>query len=43
MLIWLMNWAKIDDLNDRDDINAIILEGAGKSFVAGVDVQVFCR
>ncbi|RJU84528.1 MAG: 3-hydroxyacyl-CoA dehydrogenase/enoyl-CoA hydratase family protein [Candidatus Poseidoniales archaeon] len=32
---------KIDDLNDRDDINAIILEGAGKAFVAGADVKFF--
>ena len=32
---------KIDDLNDRDDIKAIILEGSGKAFVAGADVKFF--
>ena len=32
---------KIDDLNDRDDIKAIVLEGSGKAFVAGADVKFF--
>lgn len=32
---------KIDYLNDRDDIKAIILEGSGKAFVAGADVKFF--
>ena len=32
---------KIDDLNDRNDIKAIVLEGSGKAFVAGADVKFF--
>jgi enoyl-CoA hydratase/3-hydroxyacyl-CoA dehydrogenase len=32
---------KIDYLNDRHDIKAIILEGSGKAFVAGADVKYF--
>lgn len=32
---------KIDDLNDMDDIKAIVLEGSGKAFVAGADVKFF--
>ena len=32
---------KIDYLNDRNDIKAIVLEGSGKAFVAGADVKFF--
>ena len=28
----------LDSLNSRDDIETIVLEGAGKAFVAGADV-----
>tara|TARA_A100001037_G_scaffold30620_2_gene24160 strand:+ start:4555 stop:6615 length:2061 start_codon:yes stop_codon:yes gene_type:complete len=31
----------LDELNARDDVNAIVLEGAGKAFVAGADVKFF--
>ena len=31
----------IDQLNGRQDINTIVLEGAGKAFVAGADVKFF--
>ena len=31
----------IDELNSRDDIDTIVLEGAGKAFVAGADVKFF--
>jgi enoyl-CoA hydratase/3-hydroxyacyl-CoA dehydrogenase len=31
----------IDELNGRQDINTIVLEGAGKAFVAGADVKFF--
>jgi len=31
----------LDELNARDDISAITLEGAGKAFVAGADVKFF--
>ena len=31
----------IDDLNSNDDISTIVLEGAGKAFVAGADVKYF--
>ena len=31
----------IDQLNGRQDINMIVLEGAGKAFVAGADVKFF--
>ncbi len=31
----------IDGLNRRDDVNTIVLEGAGKAFVAGADVKFF--
>ena len=31
----------LDDLNMREDISAIVLEGAGKAFVAGADVKFF--
>jgi len=30
-----------DELNGRDDISTIVLEGAGKAFVAGADVKFF--
>jgi len=31
----------LDGLNTRDDITTIVLEGAGKAFVAGADVKFF--
>jgi len=31
----------IDDLNSREDVHTIVLEGAGKAFVAGADVKFF--
>ena len=31
----------LDNLNSRDDIDTIVLEGAGKAFVAGADVKFF--
>jgi enoyl-CoA hydratase/3-hydroxyacyl-CoA dehydrogenase len=31
----------IDNLNEKDDVAAIVLEGAGKAFVAGADVKFF--
>ena len=31
----------LDSLNSRDDIETIVLEGAGKAFVAGADVKFF--
>ena len=31
----------LDSLNSRDDISTIILDGAGKAFVAGADVKFF--
>jgi len=31
----------IEDLNSRSDVSAIVLEGAGKAFVAGADVKFF--
>jgi enoyl-CoA hydratase/3-hydroxyacyl-CoA dehydrogenase len=31
----------IDELNSRNDIDTIVLEGAGKAFVAGADVKFF--
>ncbi len=31
----------IDELNGREDISTIVLEGAGKAFVAGADVKFF--
>ena len=31
----------IEDLNSRSDVNTIVLEGAGKAFVAGADVKFF--
>ena len=32
---------KIDELNLRDDVSTIIIEGSGKAFVAGADVKFF--
>ena len=32
---------KIDQLNNRDDISTIVIEGSGKAFVAGADVKFF--
>tara|TARA_Y100001934_G_scaffold15234_2_gene18450 strand:+ start:644 stop:2704 length:2061 start_codon:yes stop_codon:yes gene_type:complete len=32
---------KLDELNARDDVTTIVLEGAGKAFVAGADVKFF--
>ena len=31
----------LDDLNSREDVSTIVLEGAGKAFVAGADVKFF--
>ena len=31
----------LDDLNSREEISTIVLEGAGKAFVAGADVKYF--
>ncbi len=31
----------IEDLNSRSDVSTIVLEGAGKAFVAGADVKFF--
>jgi len=31
----------LDELNSRDDVATIVLEGAGKAFVAGADVKFF--
>ena len=31
----------LDELNGREDVSTIILEGAGKAFVAGADVKFF--
>ena len=31
----------LDELNARDDVDAMVLEGAGKAFVAGADVKFF--
>ena len=31
----------LDELNTRDDVTTIVLEGAGKAFVAGADVKFF--
>ena len=31
----------IEELNSRTDVNTIVLEGAGKAFVAGADVKFF--
>ena len=31
----------IDELNERDDVSTIVLDGAGKAFVAGADVKFF--
>ena len=31
----------LDSLNSRDDVSTIVLEGAGKAFVAGADVKFF--
>ncbi|MDP6379075.1 MAG: 3-hydroxyacyl-CoA dehydrogenase NAD-binding domain-containing protein, partial [Candidatus Thalassarchaeaceae archaeon] len=31
----------LDDLNSDDSVNTIVLEGAGKAFVAGADVKFF--
>ena len=31
----------LDNLNSREDIDTIVLEGAGKAFVAGADVKFF--
>ena len=33
--------AALDELNAREDVSTIILEGAGKAFVAGADVKFF--
>ncbi len=33
--------AALDEANGRDDVSTIILEGAGKAFVAGADVKFF--
>lgn len=33
--------AALDELNTREDVSTIILEGAGKAFVAGADVKFF--
>ena len=33
--------AAIDEANGRDDVSTIVLEGAGKAFVAGADVKFF--
>jgi len=33
--------AVLDDLNTDDSVDAIVLEGAGKAFVAGADVKFF--
>ncbi len=33
--------AALDSLNARDDISTIVLDGAGKAFVAGADVKFF--
>ena len=32
---------KIDELNLRDDVSTIVIEGSGKAFVAGADVKFF--
>ena len=31
----------IEELNTRTDVNTIVLEGAGKAFVAGADIKFF--
>ena len=31
----------LEDINGRDDVHTIVLEGAGKAFVAGADVKFF--
>jgi len=33
--------AALDEANGRDDVSTIVLEGAGKAFVAGADVKFF--